>query len=316
MNQPRTTITLKSAVLALADLGLLFGYALAISLLARLLVFSNTYFMDNVRGIALGLAQVASSLVYLPSALLLRATLHWPHPGTVTQGWADVAQYTSALNNAILWTAFVVGVLCVLAIWRSRRQPWTRSSIWAPVAGVYRRFVLTGALLLLLALAVSPWTKEARVTAACTDRLARLPVGTSIESVRSALDQAWSDPVHWPEAAMPEATSLFPLQPTPGIPDPDTPLVDVLCTDTESGERGEVWIRLGFTGRMITDLDLQRCFSEYDSGDGCGPIFGSMRWLFGRRSMISPQSHAWDTDWSYSPFWPASYRVFPALDRR
>lgn len=315
MNQPRP-ITLKSTVLAVIDLGLLFGYALAISLLARLLVFADTYFMDNVRGISLILAQVASSLVYLPSALLLRATLHGTHPDTVTQGWADVAHYSSALNNAILWTAFAVGVLCVLAIWRSRRQSGTRSSIWAPVAGTHKRFVLIGALLLLLALAVSPWTKESRVTAACTDRLARLPVGTSIESVRSVLDHAWSDPVLWPKATTPAATSVIPPQPTPGIPDPDSPLVDVLCTDTDTGERREVWIRLGFTGRMITDVDLQGCYVEYDSVDGCRPMFGSMRWLFGRRSMISPQAHAWDNDWSHFHFSPSSYGVFPPLIRR
>lgn len=103
MNPPRTTTPLKSATLAVVDIGLLFGYALAISLLARLLVFSNTMFMDTVRGILLFLAQIASSLIYLPNALRVRATFHDSHTATLTQGWVDVAHFTSALSNAVLW---------------------------------------------------------------------------------------------------------------------------------------------------------------------------------------------------------------------
>lgn len=289
MNQPRSTGPLKSAALAVADVGLLFGYALAISLLARLLVFTSTLFRDDASNVLLFLAQLASSLVYLPSALLVRARLHVGQSPSITQGWADVAHYASALVNAVLWAGLIMGARVVLQRLRPSRYA---TAIMPSIADSRIRIASTVVLLVLLGLTASPSTSEARVTAACTDRLSQLPVGTSIERVRSVLDHAWSDPVPWPGAATPAATSAFPPNPTPGIPDLDTTQVDVLCTQIDSSIRRvarEVWVKISFDKRQVHDLRLYQCYHDSDMMQCVVPIGGNLQQLL-------PNADTWNYD--------------------
>lgn len=298
MNQPRPT-TLKSTVLAVIDLGLLFGYALAISLLARLLIFSDAWYKAR----AFNLAQFASRYVFLPGAVWLRVLHRLGRPPAITQGWVDVGSYSSAVINALLWTGMVLAARFGQRRWQgSLKAP----GFVAPVIGSRRRLLLAGLLPVLLALAASPWTKEARVTAACIDRLARLPVGTSIETVRAVLDNVWSDP--WPSLQVQSpAARPYQLDRIPLIPDPDTPLVDVLCTNTEARDRQEISVRLSFVRRRINNLrtqicatwegDLHDCFDDWPGSPLPGrpsatvPIIDSQNdrwWVEGNSLRVTP----------------------------
>lgn len=309
MNQPRP-ITLKSTVLAVIDLGLLFDYALAISLLARLLVFSNTMFGDNASNFLLLLAQFASSLIYLPSALLVRARLHMGQLPLITYGWAEVAHYASAIVNAVLWTGFILGARVVL---RQLRISQTANTILPLIYGGRIRIAWIVVLLVLLGLTASPWTKESRVTAACADRLARLPIGTSIETVRAVLDHAWSDPVTWPRAATPAATSMLPPHPTPGIPNLDASQVDVHCTITATSIRREVrevLVRISFEKREVYDLGLYQCYHDSDTTDCVVPIVGSLQPLLGRPAGMTTRSYSMhNDDWLYDR--DGVYPIYP-----
>jgi hypothetical protein len=300
---------MKSAALAVVDVGLLFGYALAISLLARLLIFSDSVapYGNGKLWLALYLARFAIRFVFVPAAVWLRVLHLSALPRTITEAWVDVGSYASAAFNALLWTGVIVTARVGHRWWQGSLKA---HGFWVPVIGSRCRRILAALLPVLLALAASPWTKGARVTAACIDRLARLPVGTSIETVRSVLDNVWSDPRPslpvWSPASRPYRFDRIPI-----ILDPDTPLVDVLCTTTEAENRRAAWIRLSFVERRINYARVQVCDTwESDLGEcpAFGPGVGSP--LPGRPSGTVPLV---DTTWWAEE---SSYTVMPPWPRR